>query len=226
MARKRMHRRERREAILQAAVPLFAEKGFHGVKTREIAHAAGVSEALVFQHFASKEALFEAIQAYVHGGGEHPEAVAGFLSLPPSTEKLMVGLHLMLTHLAEDATAGEKAMPRLLLQSLLDDGELARLHLGRFERTLWPAMVDALRAAREAGDAADVGAPDLLTVWSFHHLGFAVGVLKLPGNTIFYGQVPSQLVKQMARFILRGMGIREEVIAAKYNPATLLQLLA
>ncbi|MEE8435333.1 MAG: helix-turn-helix domain-containing protein [bacterium] len=221
-----MHQEERREAILQAAVPLFAEKGFHGVKTREIANAAGVSEALVFQHFESKEALFEAIQAYVHGAGEDSEVVAGFLSLPPSTEKLMLGLHMLLTHLAEDAPAEEKVMPRLLLQSLLDDGELARLHLGRFERTLWPAIADALRAAREAGEAAEVGAPDLLLVWFFHHLGFAVRVLKLPGNTIFYGQVPGQLVKHMARFLLRGMGIREEVITTKYNPSTLLQLLA
>ena len=221
-----MPQEERREAILQAAVPLFAEKGLHGVKTREIANAAGVSEALVFQHFESKEALFEAIQIYVHEGGDPSEQVTRFLSLPPSTEKVMVGLHLMLTHLAENASAGGNVMPRLLLQSLLDDGELARLHLSRLERTLWPGIADALRAAREAGEAVDVGAPDLLMMWFFHHLGFAAGVLKLPGNTIFYGQVPSQLVKHMARFLLRGMGVQEEVIAAKYNPATLLQLLA
>ena len=129
-----MRQQERREAILQTAVPLFAEKGFHGVKTREIANAAGVSEALVFQHFESKEALFKAIQAHAHGAGEDSELVARFLSLPPSTEKLMVGLHMMLTHLAEEAPGGEKGMPRLLLQSLLGDGELARSHLSRFER--------------------------------------------------------------------------------------------
>lgn len=226
MAKKRMRQEERREAILQAAVPLFAEKGFHGVKTREIATAAGVSEALMFQHFENKEALFKAIQLHVQGAGEESEPVDRFLSLPPSTEKLMVGLHLILTQLAEDASEDEKVMPRLMLQSLLDDGALARIHLERFERKLWPDFVDALRAAREAGEADDVGTPDLLMVWFFQHLGFAVRMLKLPGNTIFYGQVPSQLVKHMARFLLRAMGIREEVIAAKYNPSTLLELLA
>ena len=36
---------------------MFSERGFHGVKTRDLAAAAGVSEALLFRHFATKEEL-------------------------------------------------------------------------------------------------------------------------------------------------------------------------
>lgn len=51
----------RREQILQTTVSLFAQKGFKGTTTKEIATAAGVSEAMVFRHFASKDELYAAI---------------------------------------------------------------------------------------------------------------------------------------------------------------------
>jgi AcrR family transcriptional regulator len=53
-------RRERYAAILQAAVPLFARRGFAQTGISEIAGAAGVSHGTVFLYFPSKEALFRA----------------------------------------------------------------------------------------------------------------------------------------------------------------------
>ena len=52
---------ERREQILHTAVELFAQKGFKGTTTKEIANAAGVSEAMVFRHFDTKDDLYDAI---------------------------------------------------------------------------------------------------------------------------------------------------------------------
>jgi AcrR family transcriptional regulator len=52
---------ERREQILATAVRLFSEKGFKGATTKEIARAAGVSEAIIFRHFATKDDLYAAI---------------------------------------------------------------------------------------------------------------------------------------------------------------------
>jgi len=51
----------RREQILRTAVDLFSRKGFKGTTTKEIATAAGVSEAMVFRHFENKDALYGAI---------------------------------------------------------------------------------------------------------------------------------------------------------------------
>ena len=53
----------RKASIIRSAAALFAEKGFNGTKTREIAERAGVSEALIFKHFPSKEDLYAAILA-------------------------------------------------------------------------------------------------------------------------------------------------------------------
>jgi len=52
---------ERREQIIKTAITLFSKRGFSGTTTKEIARAAGVSEAMVFRHFASKDELYGAI---------------------------------------------------------------------------------------------------------------------------------------------------------------------
>jgi len=50
-----------RDKILEAAIRLFAEKGFNGTTTKEIAERAGVNEALIFRYFSTKRDLYGAI---------------------------------------------------------------------------------------------------------------------------------------------------------------------
>jgi AcrR family transcriptional regulator len=59
--RPRLSGAERRLAIVQAAVQLFSQKGFRGTTTRELASAVGVSEPVLYQHFATKKDLYTAI---------------------------------------------------------------------------------------------------------------------------------------------------------------------
>lgn len=47
-----------RNAIMEAAVALFAERGFHGTTMRDIAQRAGVSQGLLHHHFGNKERLW------------------------------------------------------------------------------------------------------------------------------------------------------------------------
>jgi AcrR family transcriptional regulator len=48
-----------RQLLLDAARDLFAERGFKGTSTRDIADRAGVSEVMIFRHFGSKASLFQ-----------------------------------------------------------------------------------------------------------------------------------------------------------------------
>ncbi len=57
----RMAAVDRRQQIIGVAVELFSKKGFQGTTTREIALAAGVNEATIFRHFATKSELYAAI---------------------------------------------------------------------------------------------------------------------------------------------------------------------
>jgi len=57
-ARRRLPAAERRELIEQAATRVFAEHGYAGASIDEIARRSGVSPPVVYDHFASKLALF------------------------------------------------------------------------------------------------------------------------------------------------------------------------
>ena len=59
--RERLSALQRRTAILDAAINLFASRGFRGTTTREIAAAVGVTEPVLYQHFQTKRALYDAI---------------------------------------------------------------------------------------------------------------------------------------------------------------------
>ena len=50
-----------RAALIDAARPLFAERGYAGVGTEEIARAAGVTRGALYHHFDGKRELFEAV---------------------------------------------------------------------------------------------------------------------------------------------------------------------
>ena len=49
---------ERREQLLQAALETFGQKGVHDASMNDVAEAAGVTKPVLYQHFASKKALY------------------------------------------------------------------------------------------------------------------------------------------------------------------------
>ena len=59
--RPRLSSDDRRRQLLSHAIALFSKHGFSGTRTKDIAAACGVSEAILFRHFATKEDLYHAI---------------------------------------------------------------------------------------------------------------------------------------------------------------------
>src|SRR3989440_10222746 len=57
----RKSKEERREEILDAAQAVFAERGYHGASTEEIARRAGISQPYIFRLFGTKKDLFIAV---------------------------------------------------------------------------------------------------------------------------------------------------------------------
>ena len=57
----RLRADDRRAQIVDIAARLFSKKGFSGTTTKEIAEGAGVSEAIIFRHFPTKQTLYSAI---------------------------------------------------------------------------------------------------------------------------------------------------------------------
>ena len=84
----RLSKEERKARIIDAAKPLFAEKGFNGTSVRDIAKVAQVSEALLYRHFPSKEAMYREILSYpIRLSGA---ALRGIRDLEPGTRTLVL----------------------------------------------------------------------------------------------------------------------------------------
>ena len=57
----RLSANARREQILDVALPVFANSGFHGASMNDIAEAGGVTKPVLYQHFDSKADLYRAL---------------------------------------------------------------------------------------------------------------------------------------------------------------------
>ncbi|MDA8794060.1 TetR/AcrR family transcriptional regulator, partial [Bacteriovoracaceae bacterium] len=71
---------ERKNEIILAALPVFAEKGLHATTTKEIARKANVSEALLYKHFKSKDEIYSQIRDFCCTGAH--EVALNILELP------------------------------------------------------------------------------------------------------------------------------------------------
>ncbi|WP_327090849.1 TetR family transcriptional regulator C-terminal domain-containing protein [Nonomuraea sp. NBC_01738] len=79
--------RLRREDLLKTACEVIAEQGFGHTRTLDIARAAGVSQALLFYHFETKERLFA--QAFAYAARQHSDAIAKIENSPhPPSRRL------------------------------------------------------------------------------------------------------------------------------------------
>jgi AcrR family transcriptional regulator len=130
----RLPAQERRAAILDAAIRLFAEKGFRGTTTRELAAAVGVTEPVLYQHFPSKRDLYNAIIEFKmeQQDARDPALLADFETSTEDEHLLRRLADAILLSFEQDAE-----FVRLLLYSALEGHELADLvHERRVERHL------------------------------------------------------------------------------------------
>jgi AcrR family transcriptional regulator len=220
----RLPSRVRRQAIVAAVRGTFAEKGFDGTTTRELARAAGVSEALLYKHFPSKESLYAAMLDACANGPMAAEFTR-VLALPPSTSTLVVLVHFLTSQFVLCEDAHKITMHRLALRSLLEDADFVRLGAKQFAAG-WVRKVEAcVRAAAKAGELREIPVRRDLRAWFVHHLAFALMVHLQPKvPAIDYGIPRTTLVVQAVWFVLRGLGLEDEAIRRHYHPEALSRL--
>ena len=219
MATVRLDSEARRKAIVEAAMPLFARRGFGGTTTKQIAEAAGVSEALLFKHFPTKSALY---QDMLRSGCSADPALERLRTLEPSTRTLILMMHFMVQHVvigAVGSPAERESRARLVVNSFLEDGEFARLVFDWMAAEMCPKFVASVAVAEHAGDVMPLAIPPLNRFWFAHHIAATVAHARLPGRPVVpYDDTTDDMIGQAVRFILRGIGMTDAVIAAQYDP--------
>lgn len=136
-------RAARREAIIDAATGLFAEKGFDGVSVQEIADAADTHKTTVLYHFDTKDALHDAVldQAL----GRVAEVQREFLAGDFARERVAYLIDQMLAFYAE-----HPSLARLLMREMLDP-EGSEAYLRRFVDPIYVPAVASMTKAMRAG---------------------------------------------------------------------------
>ncbi len=138
---------ERRQQILEEAMRLFSEDGFRGTTTKQIAAAAGISEAMVFKHFANKEELYAAIldhKACQHNLGDPLEAIR-----EPISNKDDWGVFHGMALNALRKHQEDKDFIRLLLYSALEGHDLARMFFESSVTGMYDALGSYIRSRQE-----------------------------------------------------------------------------
>src|SRR5580765_2574871 len=150
----RMTGEDRRLQILRVAMRLFSQRGFRGTTTKEIALLAGVSEAMVFRHFATKEELYSAIldhKACVHESMDPLQVVAEAVAAKDD--------RAVFEGLALDALNQHDCDPefhRLLLHSALEEHELAQMFWEKFVKHVYRTLRGYIRERQREGAIKDI----------------------------------------------------------------------
>ena len=147
LASTRLPAAERRRAIVEAALRVFSEGSYDGATTADIARAAGVSEPILYRHFASKRDLYFACLT------EAWERIRG--KLEAKMEAL--GPAAAWEDMRESAMREVKTLlPNLWMQAITQAGEdpeirrFVRAHM----REVHDFFADALRRVQETGGIA------------------------------------------------------------------------
>jgi AcrR family transcriptional regulator len=156
----RLKASERRQAIIKEAIRLFSEKGFRGTTTRELAAAVGVSEPVIYQHFAAKKDLYAAIieSKYKEASEELDYCRNGAECDDRTAFQTLGGL---IWRWYED----DRPLTRLLFFSALEGNELADMFFTRHAAGFLEAVSGYIRTRIEAGAFRPVD-PETLA-WSF-----------------------------------------------------------
>ena len=135
----------RRASIIRAAASIFGEKGFSGTKTREIASRAGVSEALIFKHFPSKEDLYAAILA-------EKSPVPGLLERIKALTEQRNDVEVF-TVIAETIVGGapDQNLMRLILFSALESHELSDMFFQNHIRHFYDVLASYIEQRIQEG---------------------------------------------------------------------------
>jgi AcrR family transcriptional regulator len=128
----RLKAAERKASILAVAKVLFADKGYHGVSVDEIAKRLGVSPAVLYQHFSSKEALYEAALSSISCVRE--SYVSAIVSEPSDFGSVL----MRMTHIYVDSVSRDPDYLRMELMSALEGTAIAH----QFFENRWRSFTD------------------------------------------------------------------------------------
>ena len=190
---------ERHRQIIEAAAALFSQKGFGGTTTKEVARAAGVSEATVFKYFATKEELYGAI---IEAKTQTQQILDP--ATPAAKEGDDAGLLRTLARGMIARTQADPTLMRLLIFSALEGHSLSEMFFrSRFQQV--NTFLSSYIADRVAAGAFRAVDPVLAT-WNFIGMvAYHVQLRELFGQKLPSHLTTEQAIEEMVALFLDGV---------------------
>ncbi len=152
----RMNAGDRRRQLLDAALGLFSRKGYGGTTTKEIAAAAGVTEAIIFRHFPSKQALYSAVLDSKTEECGHDEWLAEIQALMARNDD--AGVLRTLAAAILESYRTDACFERMVLFAALEGHELGLAHYRRFALPMFELFRDYIARRQREGALRDYDA--------------------------------------------------------------------
>jgi AcrR family transcriptional regulator len=192
---------ERRQQILDVALGLCAEKGFSGTTLDDIADGAGVSRALVVQHFGSKEGVYDALYeavARAHPLEEDIEVARRMEEKDDFGVLRACAAHVFENNLRD----ARQSNLRLTVYSMLENTELFH-KFAEVRDGAWEGVISYLDTRQDEGSLGHVDSRELIE-------GFRAMVVHLAAETMYRARRPDrarfyEIVDLMIETILAGL---------------------
>jgi TetR/AcrR family transcriptional regulator len=192
---------ERRKQLIEVAIDLFSKKGFGGTTTREIAASAGVTEAIIFRHFATKQDLYTAILDYKGSSTGVDKWIAeaeGFMARNDDE-----GLFRLIITKVLAANRTEARFERLMIHAALEGHELAVMHHNEMTRAIGVRLAAYVESRQQAG-ALQQGDPSAVLFavvgigqfYALHKYMYQLGGEQIPDE---------QMIDSFVRILMHGL---------------------
>jgi len=148
-----MNAGDRRRQLLDAALELFSRKGYGGATTKEIAAVAGVTEAIIFRHFPTKQALYTAVLDSKAESCGHEEWLAAIQAHMDRNDD--AGVMRTLAAAILESYRTDARFERILLFAALEGHELGLAHHRRFAVPVFELFRDYIARRQREGALRD-----------------------------------------------------------------------
>lgn len=162
--------KRRKDAILDEATRLFAERGYAACSMADLAECVGLRKASLFHHFPSKDDLYGAVLERLM------KSVADTMSRTLSTSGPFPEQLDRMTDGMVSALGEEPFAARIVAREMMDWGPLAKSRFAEMVRPLLQASETFLKSGMDSGDFVKRDIHQLvLTLMGLHIMPFAVG---------------------------------------------------
>jgi TetR/AcrR family fatty acid metabolism transcriptional regulator len=194
----------RRAQILDAAVTVFAEKGFHRATTKEVAKVAGVSPGTIYNYFDSKEDLLVGIVTRL-AEQQRPDEVFAQALRSDARDSFVV-----MYRLRQELIQQYGAMLQVVLSEVLINREFGERYYREIVAPFLELTEQYIQAQIERGQIRPVNAAWAARILFAINLGLTLGLVV--GDPLFLSELenPSSLAEILADLVFDGLGPREE----------------